>query len=228
MARNQVDGDKFFKEFGYAPSVQVYESAFAQAKVSVCHVQVPPIPPDFVEVQGTAGLYQLTNTVFSAITNNHVLPVTDKEFLSRTVFTFAGLGPIRFSENEIKCCTTSEKLDATIIELTEECVKRLLNGGAKFIRLASARDGNKIAMAQYPEGVLSFDKGVIHEIRDNELYYYLGGAPGSSGSPILLWDFHAIGIHKESANRADHSALGPVRRGTCLSAIAGFHSTASK
>ena len=72
-----MDTDKFYNEFSYAPPVKLYESAFVQAKVSVCHVQAPPISPDIVELQGTAALYELAEEVFAAATNNHVLPVTD-------------------------------------------------------------------------------------------------------------------------------------------------------
>ena len=222
------DGDQFYNETGYAAPVKVYESAFAQAKISVCHVQAPPNPPAIIGDQGTAALYELTEGVFAAATNNHVLPVTGAEFLIRIVFTFEGLGPITLSKDEINCCTTSKELDATVVELTEQCVKRLQQLGAKFIRLTTAREGDKIAMAQYPQGQFSFDKGAIEEIKDNELYYYLGGAPGSSGSPILLWDYKAIGMHKQSGSRVEHRALGPIRRGTSLLAIAMFHLTTSR
>ena len=63
------------------------------------------------------------------------------------------------SKNEIKFCTTNEELDVTVIELSEQCVKRLQQLGAKFIRVTSAREGDKIAMAQYPEGEVFFDMG---------------------------------------------------------------------
>ena len=146
----------------------------------------------------------LAGGVFAASTNNHVLPDTDAEFLTRTVFTFECLGPIRLTKDDIKCCTISKELDATVIELTEQCVKRLQQFKAKFIKLTTAREGDKIAMAQYPEGEFSFDKGAIHEIKDNKLYYYLGGAASSCGSPILLWEYKAIGMHKQSGSRVEH------------------------
>ena len=120
-----------------APNVEVYESAFAQAKVSVCHVQAPPIPPDTVGLQGTADLYELAEGVFTVATNNHVIPITDADFLVNTVFTFEGLGPIRLSKEEIKFCTTNKELDATVIELTDAGVKRLQQFGAKFIRVTT-------------------------------------------------------------------------------------------
>ena len=222
------NGDKFSNEFGYASPVKLYESAFAQAKVSVCYVQAPPIPPNTITRQGTAALYELVDGVFTVATNNHVLPVTDAEFLVRSLFTFEGFGPIRLNKDDIKCCTTSKALDATVIELIDACVQRLQQLGAKFIRLTTARQGDKIAMPQYIEGELSFDTGVIHEIKDNKLHYYSVGGAGSSGSPIVLWEteFRAIGMHKQSETCIEHGAFKPICRGTSPFEIAQFHLTA--
>ena len=154
------DGDNFNKKFGYAPPVK---SAFAQEKVSVCHVQAPPIPPDTAGLQGSAAFYELAEGVFIIATNNHVLKDTDTDFLVRIVFKFEGVEAISLSRDEIKFCTINKELDATVIELSEQCVKRLQQLGAKFIRLTTAREGDKIALAQYPEGEISFDKGdLIH------------------------------------------------------------------
>ena len=147
------DGDKSNNKFSYVTSEKVNGSA-AQAKVSVCHVQAPPIPPDTAGLQGSAALYELAAGVFTIATNNHVIPITDTNFLVNIIFTFEGLGQIKLSENEIKFCTTNEELDATVIELSEQCVKRLQELGAKFIRLTTAREGDKS-----PEGEFSIDKG---------------------------------------------------------------------
>ena len=152
------DDDKLNNEFSYVTPEKVNGSA-AQAKVSVCNVQAPPILPDTPGLQGSAALYELAAGVFTIATNNHVIPKTNDDFLFNTVFTFEGLGQIRLSKNEIKFCTTNEELDATVIELTEQSMKRLQQLGAKFIRLTTAREGNKISMAQYPEGEVSFVKG---------------------------------------------------------------------
>ena len=225
------DGNKFSNKFGYAPPIKVYESAFAQAKVSVCLVQAPPVSPDTIATQGTAALYELADGVFTAATNNHVLSFTDSDLLVRVIFTFEGLGPIKLNKDDIKCCTTSKELDATVIELTDACVKRLEQLGAQFIRLTTAREGDKIAIPHYIEGELSFDTGVINEIKDKELHYYSYysvDASASSGSPIVLWNFWAIGMHKQSDTCIEHRALGPVRRGTSLLAIAVFHLAASR
>ena len=185
---------------------KLYELAFAQAKVSVCHVQAPPIPPDTAVLQGTADLYELAGGVFTVATNNHVIPITDANFLVNTEFTFEGVEQIRLSKEEMKFCTTNKELDATVIELTEAGVKRLQQLGAKFTRVTTANGGDKS-----PEGEFCIDRGAIHEIKDKEVYYYLGGALGSNGSPILLWNYRAIGMHKQSGTSIEHSALVPIR-----------------
>ena len=192
------DNDKFNNKFGYLPPVK---SAFAQAKVSVCHVQAPPIPPGTFGLQGTADLYELAEGVFTVATNNHVIPITDTNFLVNTVFTFEGLGQIKLSKKQIKFCTTSKELDATVIELTEAGVKRLQKFGAKFIRVTTSSGGDKS-----PEGEFSIDRGAIQKIKENEVYYFLGGALGSNGSPILLWDYKAIGMHKQSGTSIEHKS----------------------
>ena len=148
------DDDKLNNEF----SKRVNGSA-AQAKVSVCHVQAPPIPPDTAGLQGSAALYELAEGVFTIATNNRVLKDTDTDFLVRIVFKFEGVDALSLSRDDIKFCTTNEELDATVIELSEQCVKRLQQFEAIFIKLTTAREGDKIAMAQYPEGEVSFDKG---------------------------------------------------------------------
>ena len=152
------DDDKLNNEFSYATPEKVIGSA-AQAKVSVCHVQAPPIPPDTAGFQGSAALYELAEGVFTIATNNHVLKDTDTDFLILIVFKFDGVEAISLSRNEIKFCTTNKELDTAVIELSEQCVKRLQQLGAKFIRVTTAREGDKIAKAQYPEGEVSFEKG---------------------------------------------------------------------
>ena len=201
--------DKFNNEF----SKKVNGSA-AQAKVPVCHVQAPPIPPDTI-APGTADLYELAEGVFTLAINNHVIPITDTNFLVNTVFTFEGLGQIKLSEKEIKFCTTNRELDATVIEMTEAGVKRLQQFGAKFIRMTIVSGGDKS-----PEGEFSIDRGAIQKIKENEVYYTLDAALGSNASPILLWDYKAIGMHKQIGTSIEHRALVPIRPGNSLLAIA--------
>ena len=217
MCTSGVSSDR--DKFGYAPPVKerVKESALAQEKVFVCQVQAPPIPPNTVGLQGTADLYELAEGVFTVATNNHVIPITDADFLVNTVFTIEGLGQIKLNEKEIKFCTTNRELDATVIELTDACVKRLQQFGAKFIRVTTASSGDKS-----PEEEFSIDRGAIKKIKENEVYYYVDGSLGSNGSSIFLWDYKAIGMHKPSGTSTEHRVLVPIRNGNRLLAIAVF------
>ena len=70
------------------------------------------------------------------------------------LFTFEDRGQIRFSEEEVKYCSSNKELDATAIELTNAGVKRLMQFGAKFIRVTSFRESDKYVMIQF-----SFVKG---------------------------------------------------------------------
>ena len=65
-------------------------------------------------------MYELANGRFGLITNNHVIPRIDPEFVCSSTFTFEGFG--RLTPDDIRCVTTSAELEATVIELTEKCV----------------------------------------------------------------------------------------------------------
>ena len=55
---------------------------------------------------------------------------------------FEGVEAISLSKDGIIFCTTNEELDATVIELSEQCVRRLQQLGAKFIRMTTACEGD--------------------------------------------------------------------------------------
>ena len=207
MSRGSSDGNKSYKE-------------------CVCLVRSPPSPPDSVGLQGTADLYELAEGVFTIVTNNRVIPITDTDFLVNIVFTFEGREKIRLSEEEIKFCSTNRELDATVIELTDACAKRLQQLGAKFIKVSTASGSHQI-----PEGEFCFDKRAIQEFKVNDVIYYLGGALDSIGSPILKWDYRAIGMQTQSGSShssVEHRALVPIRNGNTLLATAVFQLSASR
>ena len=97
--------------------------------------------------------------------------------------------------------------------------------GAKFLRVADAKPGDKVVMVQYPKGRLSLAFNVIESLEDHELRYHIGGDKGSSGSPILNWDCRALGLHRRSELEMDSAApsktdpLGPTRVGSNIRAI---------
>ena len=221
--------DKIF-ESGYVVPVHVMQSMIDGAKFSVglLNVQLPNEP---TSNQGTISLYEIAKNVFGLVTNNHMISQTDRDIVSRCSIEFEGFGRLILHAEDIACITTSTstELDATVIELNEQCVALLRKRGAKFLKIASARINDKVAMVQYPNCVFSIDKGVIHEIQESTLYYYIGGDHGSSGSPILLWDFTSAGLHKaiglHSHRKIDsgHAILGHVRIATHLPDVVSLH-----
>ena len=215
-----------YKESVYAPPAQirVYESLFSQANGCVCRVQAPPIPPNPLGSEGTADLYELAEGVFTIATNNRVIPITDAHFLVNIVFSFEGLKQIRLSKKEIKFCSTNRELDATVIELTDACARRLQQLGAKFIRVSTASGGHQIS-----EGEFCYDKRAIQEFKVNDVTYYLGGAADRTGCPILLWGYRAIGKQtqiRSSHSSVEHRALVPIRNGNPLLATTVFQLSA--
>ena len=161
------DSDKFDKKLSHLTLETVKESA-APAKVSVFLAQEPPIPPDTGGLQAYAELYELSAGVFTAVTNR-MLPVTDTDFLVHIVFTFESIGQIKLSKDDIKFCTTNKELDATVIELTEQCVKSLRQQEAKFNRLIIACEGGEKAIAQNSDCDFSFDTGAFIRRRTTNL-----------------------------------------------------------
>ena len=215
---SKSDGNNFYKNFGSWPPVL--------EKGCVCRVQAPPIPSDSVRLQGTAILYELAEGVSTVATNNRVIPITDTNFLVKIKFTFEGLGKIQLSEKEIKFCITNRELDATVIELSDACAKRLQQLGAKFIKVSTASGGH-----QMPEGEFCYDKRAIQEFKVNDVIYYLGGALESTGSPILLWGYRAIRMQTQSGSShssVEHRVLVPIRNGNSLLATAMFQLSASR
>ena len=217
-------------ECGYVVPIHVMQSMIDNSKFSIglLNVQQPNEP---TPNQGTISLYEIAKNVFGLVTNNHMISQTDREFVSRCSIEFEGFGQLILYAEDIACITTSRstELDATVIELKEQCVALLRKRGAKFLKIASARLNDRVAMVQYPNGVFSIDKGIIHEIQESTLYYYIGGDQGSSGSPILLWDFTSAGLHKAIGLHScrkpdlDHAILGHVRVATHFPDIVAFH-----
>ena len=53
------------------------------------------------------------------------MPRTENELICGSYINFEGFGRLVLSNEDIECVTTNEELDATIIELTKQCVALL-------------------------------------------------------------------------------------------------------
>ena len=181
------------------------------------------IPPNINPKYGTISLYEIGADMFGLITNNHLIPRIEPQFICGSDITFEGFGSLTLRPEDINCVTTNEELDATVIELHKQCVDVFKKRKAQFLKITNAQLHNQVAMVQYPNGEFSFDKGVIIDIQGNTLYNNMSSDLGSSGSPILLWDLRAIGLH------FGRSQIGnKLRHATHIPAIVDFHKASRK
>ena len=223
MASN-INQARITKECGYHVLVEKEENLKENSKFSVGYlIAAKVIPPDNCQIQGTISMYEMTNGLFGLMTNNHEMPRIDPQFVCCSTINFEGFGQLVLTPDDIRCVTTSAELDATVIELTEKCVSALKQRGAKFLKIKSAQLNNHVAILQYSNGEFFFDKGIIHEINGKILHYYTAGDFGSSGSPILLWDLHAIGLHSCRNRDKGKKFLASMGIATHLSDIVAFH-----
>ena len=108
-------------------------------------------------------------------------------------------------------------IDATVIEiLPKDNIDQdfFLLPLLDYMYDISKLKNKKIKIIQYPNGKLSYSKGEIIEIAENEIIHSATTDLGSSGSPIFLIESdQVIGIHKgrdinDSVNYADF--IGPI------------------
>ena len=156
--------------------------------------------------QGSAGLIQSQHNgvdYYLLITCNHVLPFTARDDLFDVAIHFEGLPNLLGSQDKlqkqwVQFCLTSVKYDATVIELTQDFVKILGDNGATFLTPLNdnLRINQAIALVQYPGGVLHFSHGEIYDITNKiNVYYWVDGDKGSSGSPVLTFEGYPFAVH---------------------------------
>ena len=105
------------------------------------------------------------------------------------------------NERNIKCF---EKLDATLIEILEADKideNKYLNPDLNYKNGYDQYKDSKIYSAGYPNeenfsGKRHTSAGKIEKIKDFEIYHNCCTKPGSSGSPLIDFKNHVIGLHK--------------------------------
>ena len=224
MASYQPNSHERNLEAAYNVPVPLVRAILSIAEASVCNLNTAP-RGDIVGIQGSAGFYELKQNVWAIITNNHVVQFTDNEFICGIHLTFDLHGgfSLKIRAEYLEHVTTSPYLDATTIEITEEFMIKLKRLGANFLKVKPAEAKQKVALISYPQGIFKFDKGVIETVEGFTLSYYMAGDYGSSGAPILTWDFFAVGIHKWRGLDSGQASLGEIRVGTSLLEITEFH-----
>ena len=197
---------------------------YSKLAIGILNLNAPSLMPHHHGCQGTIALYEISMNIFVLITSHHNLPVTDASLLCRSDIIFGGICKIVLKPEDIACVSTNKELDATVIELTDQCVAFLKKCGFNFLKVTNARLGDQVAILQlYPNAEYAFDKGAIHEINDWRLYSYIACDVGSSGSPLLLWDVQAVGLIRNENYDSAQRAQGSLRVATSLPDIVAFH-----
>ena len=170
----------------------------AAARNAVCKVKAPN------KALGTGALYEVVDrnrkSRFLIMTCNHVLQITSPNEITQTIFEFEDIQLMKhldLSQKHVKNIWTSSSLDATVIEISFEKATILKSYGAIFLKVGHVSPKVEVAVLQYPGGVFSIAYGDVDEIIENDVYYQIGTAAGSSGSPLLDWDCVALAMHKQ-------------------------------
>ena len=221
MEISQPNPEEVTMEGTYTVPVPLMKSIISYAESTVCILQTAP-RGDICGIQGSAGLYEHESMLWAFITNHHIVQFTDIEFITNIHITFELRGgfSLKIRAEYIEFVSTSPNLDATIIGITKEFMLKLRHLGVNFLKAKPAVAKERIALISYPKGEFSIDKGEIESVEGFTLSYDVAGDKGSSGAPILAWDFCAVGIHK---SRSNNPRQGTLRYGTALQNIIEFH-----
>ena len=172
--------------------------------------------PNAAHEKGIVCLYEMARNVFGLITSSHSLPLADAvTHVCQAEITFQGFGRLVLKPDDVASVSTNEGLDATVVELTDKCVAHLKERGAQFVKVASARVGDQVAMLQHQKNEFAVFKGVVRELSSGLIHYNTGNQVASAGSPLLLWDMEAVGLNNKQ------SISSPVA--TALLDVVAFH-----
>lgn len=193
------------------------------ATFSIGLLRATPIDFGISSKQGTISLYEIATNKFGLITNYQMIPYNDPGFACGSYINFEGFGRLILRPSDIEVISTSEELDATVIELSESCVALLKERGAKFLNIATARVGEEVTIVKSPFAFFSVVKGTILSFRKTTLLYSSKEGSGSNGSPILYGDLQAIGLIRHNNSEPLHT-FEEHCSATLLSEIVAMHS----
>ena len=169
---------------------------FNKARMAVCKVK--PAHGD----QGTGAFYELVHHNnghrYLFMTCNHVLPTNLLDEVSQARLEFdeiEKMKSIKLDRKHIQHIWTSKLFDATIIEISEELANLYKSNGAIFLKVGQVTAKTSFVMLQYPKGKFGIAHGEIDTVSGRVLFYQIGTAPGSSGSPLLDWNCVALAMH---------------------------------
>ncbi|ORY20330.1 hypothetical protein LY90DRAFT_633910 [Neocallimastix californiae] len=139
------------------------------------------------------------NPMKGLLTNNHV--ISENKLKTGESFEIYVASednkPIQIKINEKNFVFTSELIDVTFIELSDEIINEFnpyfLNPSNEDIR-----EYESIEILQLPKKELTLNLGSIEEMHSFNLYHNISTYFGSSGSPLLNGKYKVVGVHKSS------------------------------
>ncbi|ORY32047.1 ankyrin [Neocallimastix californiae] len=139
------------------------------------------------------------NPMRGIITNNHV--INENKLKSGESFEIYKSSeynkPIQIKINDKNFVFTSELIDVTFIELSDETINEF-NPFFLNINNMDVRKDESIEILQFPKKELSTAHGNIEKIHSFNLYHNISTYFGSSGSPLLNRNYEVVGVHKSS------------------------------
>ena len=168
---------------------------------------MPPLPPRWLR---------------PCMTCNHVLPTNSLNEITQTIFEFEDIEQMKhlsLSQENVKNIWTSLLLDATIIEISTQLSTLFSSYGAIFLKVGKVFPQVEVAVLQYPGGKFSIAYGDVDRIIENDVYYQIGTAAGSSGSPLLDWDCVALAMHKQGDTGSACHNPKVRRKGSVIRAV---------
>ncbi|KAL6632930.1 ankyrin, partial [Neocallimastix sp. 'constans'] len=103
--------------------------------------------------------------------------------------------PIQIKINDKNFVFTSELIDVSFIELSDESIEKI-NPFFLMPSNTNARENESIEILQYSEKELYTAHGNIKEIHSFNFYHKISTYFGSSGSPLLNGKYEVVGVHK--------------------------------
>ena len=104
---------------------------------------------------------------------------------------------IKIQINDKNFVFTSELIDITFIELSDEIINTI---HPYFLKPSIKNIGinESVEILQYPNKVFSIAHGKIKEIHSFNFYHRIPTDSGSSGGPLLNENYEVVGVHKSS------------------------------
>ena len=173
-------------------------AVFIIARKSVCKVK-----PAHRDQQGTGAFYKVIDRDdterFLFMTCNHVLPTNSLNEISQAILEIEDIQQLKnfsFNKRDVKYIWTSEVFDATIVEISSEVARSLKSAEVIFLKVGQIISNTEVAILHYQKGGFGIAHGDIDHKNGNDVFYQIGNAPGSSGSPLLNWGCMALAMHK--------------------------------